>query len=174
MNPASPGGRHQRIGRPEPISAAHDLAAFDCGNPDLNDWLKHRALASEGRSARTIVLSDGTRVIAYYCLATGAIEREGLPSAKLRRNQPDQIPIMMLGRLAVDRSHAGRGFGSALLKDAILKSIEVSKIAGVRALVVHAIDDAAARFYQRYGFIPSPLGPRSLLLPIETAIAALG
>jgi len=158
---------------PEPISPAHDLSAFDCGNEDLNDWLRQRALACEGRSARTTVLCERRRVIGYYCLATGSIERESLSSAKLRKNLPDPIPIVVLGRLAVAKSHQDRGLGRALLKDAILKTITASEIAGVRALVVHAIDDAAARFYRKYGFVPSSLNPRAFLLPIETAKAAL-
>jgi ribosomal protein S18 acetylase RimI-like enzyme len=158
---------------PEPIADKHDLARFDCGNEDLNDWLKRRALTSEGRSARTNVLCDGQRVVGYYCLATGSIERESLSSAKLRKNLPDPIPILVLGRLAIAVDYQGRGLGKALLKDAIVKSIAASEIAGIRALVVHAIDEAAARFYQRYGFAASPLNPRALLLPIETAKAAL-
>ena len=166
------GGRGLRP--PEPISAAHDLASFDCGNEDLNDWLKRRALASEGRSARTSVLCDGQRIAGYYCLATGSIERENLSSAKLRKNLPDPIPILVLGRLAIALDYQGRGLGKALLKDAVLKTVAASEIAGVRALVVHAIDDAAARFYQKHGFVPSPLNARAFLLPIETAIAALG
>jgi ribosomal protein S18 acetylase RimI-like enzyme len=170
--PAPPKGR--AIRPPEPISQSHELAAFDCGNQDLNLWLQQRALPSEDKSARTTVLCEGRRVIGYYCLATGAIERDNLASAKLRRNLPDPIPIVVLGRLAVDRSCQGRGFGSALLKDAILKTIAASEIAGIRALLVHAIDDQAVAFYRRYGFVTSPLSPRSLLLPIETAKAALG
>ena len=166
------GGRGLRP--PEPITATHNLASFDCGNEDLNDWLKRRALPSEGRSARTSVLCNEQRVAGYYCLATGSIERESLSSAKLRKNLPDPIPILVLGRLAISLDYQGRGLGKALLKDAILKTIAASEIAGVRALVVHAIDDAAARFYQRYGFIASPLNPRALVLPIETAKAALG
>ena len=167
-----PGGRGLRP--PEPISATHDLTSFHCGNEELNEWLKRRALASEGRSARTSVLCDGQRVAGYYCLATGAIERESLSSAKLRKNLPDPIPILVLGRLAIALGYQGRGLGKALLKDAILKTIAASEIAGVRALVVHAIDDEAAQFYQRYGFVLSPLNPRALLLPIETAKVALG
>lgn len=169
--PSAGGGRGLRP--PEPISPAHDLAAFDCGNEDLNDWLRRRALASESRSARTTVLCDGRRIAGYYCLATGSIERESLSSAKLRKNLPDPIPILVLGRLAIALDHQGRGLGKALLKDAILKTITASEFAGVRALVVHAIDDAAAGFYQKYGFAPSPLNPRALLLPIEAAKAAL-
>lgn len=170
--PLAEGGHEIRP--PEPISPAHDLSAFDCGNQDLNNWLKQRALACEGRSARTTVLCEGQRVTGYYCLATGSIERESLSSAKLRKNLPDPIPIVVLGRLAVATNYKGRGFGKGLLRDAILKTITASEIAGVRALVVHAIDDAAANFYQKYGFIPSPLNMRTFLLPIETAKAALG
>lgn len=120
------------------------------------------------------MLCDGQRVAGYYCLATGSIERESLSSARLRKNLPDPIPILVLGRLAIARDYQGRGLGKALLKDAILKTVTASEIAGVRALVVHAIDDAAARFYQKHGFVPSPLNLRVFLLPIETAKAALG
>jgi len=161
------------IRAPESISAAHDLSAFDCGNPDLSDWLRQRALASEGRSARTTVLCDGKGVIGYYSLATGSVERDSLPSAKLRRNLPDAIPIIVLGRLAIDVGCRGRGFGAGLLKEAILKAIMAAEIAGMRALVAHAIDGAAAAFYRKYGFRTSPLDERTLLLPIETAKAAL-
>jgi GNAT superfamily N-acetyltransferase len=159
---------------PEAISHIHDVTVFDCGKPDLNLWLQQRAHLAEGKSARTMVICEDVHVIGYYCLATGAIERESLPSAKLRRNLPDPIPVVVLGRLAIDRRHQGRGLGSALVKDAILKTIAASEIAGVRALLVHATDDQAAAFYRRYGFIASPTGPRTLLLPIETAKAALG
>src|SRR4030095_1753682 len=105
------------------ISAAHDLASFDCGNEDLNDWLKRRAPAGEGASARTGVLCGGHRLAGYYCLATGSIERENLSSAKLRKNLPDPIPILVLGRLAIALDYQGRGLGKALLKDAVLKTV---------------------------------------------------
>ena len=158
---------------PEPISPTHDLSAFDCGNQDLNAWLRQRALPSEGRSARTTVLCEGQRVIAYYALSTGSIERDSLASAKLRKNVPEAIPIIVLGRLAVDVDYHGRGSGAGLLKEAILKTIMASEIAGVRALAVHAIDEADAAFYRKYGFRSSPLNDLTLLLPIETAKAAL-
>lgn len=162
-----------QLGAPEAITANHDLSVFDCGNADLNRWLVNRALASEGKSARTVVVAVGNAVVAYYCISAGAVERNAFASAKQRRNQPDPIPVLVLGRLAVDKGYAGRGFGKGLLKDAILRTLTASEIAGVRALVVHAIDDEAAKFYKKFGFVASPLNSRTYLLPIETAKAAL-
>jgi len=158
---------------PEALADRHDLSRFDCGNDDLNHWLRHRARPSEGRSARTIVLPAANRVMGYYCLAAGAVERANLATARLRRNLPEPIPVLVLGRLARDLELRGRGVGAGLLKDAILRSLEASRIIGVRAIVAHAIDDAAAQFYRRFQFLPSPLDARTLVLPIETAQAAL-
>jgi GNAT superfamily N-acetyltransferase len=157
---------------PEPLAERHDLAPFDCGNDDLNRWLKQRARPSEGRSARTIVLPAGNRVVGYYCLAAGAVERASLASARLRRNLPEPIPVLVLGRLARDRALRGRGIGAALLQDAILRCLEASRIIGVRAIVAHAVDERAAAFYRRYQFLPSPLAALTFVLPIETAQAA--
>lgn len=169
--PLADGGPELRA--PEALTSAHDLTDFDCGYPDLNDWLQQRALTSEGVSARTIVLCVGQTVVGYYCLATGSVERAHLHNAKLRRNQPDPIPIIVMGRLAVDNRYKGRGFGPGLLKDAILRTLKASEIAGVRALVVHAIDQEAAKFYLKYKFLPSPLNDLTFVLPLETARAAL-
>lgn len=158
---------------PRPISPGDDCGAFDCGHPDLNAWLRERSLSSEGRSARTYVVTTAGRVIAYSCLAAGAVVRTHLGRAKLRANLPDQVPIIVLGRLAVDLGWQGRGIGQALLKDAILRALGASELVGVRAIVVHAIDEAAVAFYRQFGFLESPMDPRTLLLPLETARAAL-
>ena len=158
---------------PQPISAQDETGEFDCGHADLDAWLRQTALASEGRSARTYVVTAGLRVVAYSCLAAGAVIRSSLPRAKLRQNMPDQVPIIVLGRLAVDRRYQGLGLGKGLLKDAIRRTVSAAELVGVRAIVVHAIDDAAAEFYKRYGFTASPLDEKTLLLPVETAVAAL-
>jgi GNAT superfamily N-acetyltransferase len=158
---------------PEPLSASHDLAGFDCGMEELNLWLVANAAASEGLTARTYVVAAGSRVAAYYCLATGAVVRGALPSAKLRRNTPNEIPVVVIGRLAVDKRFQNRGLGPALLRDAILRALSASELVGMRAILVHAIDDAAVGFYKKFGFLASPLNPRTLVLPIETARRAL-
>ncbi len=158
---------------PLPISAAHDLSSFDSGRAVLDTWLRQRALRNEpaGASRSYVVCADG-RVVGYYCLATGAVEAVAAPG-KVRRNMPDPVPVMLLGRLAVDRSLQGRGLGRALLKDAILRTLKAAEIAGMRALLVHALDDAVAGFYSRSGFLASPIDPLVLMLPLDAARKAL-
>lgn len=158
---------------PERLTASHDLARFDCGQAGLNDWLRRRAPKNEGGSSRTYVVCLGNTVVGFYCLAAGAVVRAEVPRT-VRRNMPEQIPVVLIGRLAVDLKHQGRGIGGGLLKDAILRSLAIADTIGVRAILVHALDEGAAAFYARYGFQPSPMAPQTLLLPIETAIRALG
>lgn len=160
---------------PERLHARHDVSRFLNGkHPSLDSWLRDRALASEGMSARTYVVcarDDPERVVGYYALSTAMEQRIALPNAKLRRAMPDQVPLLLIGRLAVDRQYQGRGLGADLLSDGVRRCLEVSEIAGIRAIITHAIDDDAVRFYQRYGFINCPLGERVMLLPIESARA---
>ena len=162
-----------QIRAPCPISESHDCSQFDCGKQELNEWLRNSALQSNGRTARTYVVCLGTRVIGYYCLAAGAVLRKELPSAKMRQNTPQHVPVIVVGRLVVDREYQHQRIGSGMLKEAIFKSIEASRTIGVRVVLVHAIDDEAAIFYRGYDFVPSPIADRTLMLPIETAIRAL-
>jgi GNAT superfamily N-acetyltransferase len=157
---------------PLSIAAADDLSQFDCGEELLNDWLRRLALKSEGASARTYVVKEQERVVGYYCLATGGVARSNVPN-RMRHGLPDPVPVMVLGRLAVDKHSQGRGIGRGLLKDALLRTLQVSEQVGVRALLVHAIDDAARSFYAAYGFREFPLGSRTLFLPLESAARAL-
>ena len=157
----------QKWSAPAPLTAAHHVADFDCGEAALDHWLKHRALRNEGRGAsRTYVLCADQQVVAYYCLATGSIASELAPG-RIRRNMPDPIPVMVLGRLAVNLSWQRHGLGKALLRDAILRTIQVSEVVGVKALLVHALSDQAVGFYEAHGFHPSPMNPRTLLLPLS-------
>jgi GNAT superfamily N-acetyltransferase len=160
------------LSSPEPLSADDDVDSFDCGNALLNDWLRDQALASEGRSARTYVVKDDARVAGYYCLSTGGVARESVPR-KIRHGLPRLVPVMVLGRLAVDVNYQGRGIGRGLLKDALLRTLQVSRQVGVRALLVHAIDDKAKAFYAAHGFIEFPAGARTLYLPVETIARGL-
>ena len=157
---------------PVPLDSTHDLSRFDCGKQPLNDWLKERALQSEGRSARCFVVCDGKQVTGYYCLSAGAVERDKL-AGKFRRNMPSAVPVIVLGRLAIDKSCQGRGIGRALLKDALLRVLAASKDVGARALLVHAIDDEIVPFYRAYGFLPLAHDMRTLFLPLETIAAGL-
>lgn len=169
-----PAGQLQ-VRPPERLTAGHDVSEFRNGkHPSLDDWLRDRALAGEGLSARTYVVCEaGTkdRVVGYYAISTAMEERVALPSARLRRGMPEQIPLLLIGRLAVDQAFQGMGLGGDLLSDALRRCRAVSDIAGVRAVVAHAIDDEAMGFYQRHGFIASPLGERVMLMPIETVEA---
>ncbi|HKS81685.1 MAG TPA: GNAT family N-acetyltransferase [Candidatus Acidoferrales bacterium] len=157
------------ISPPEHVTPAHDLSAFDCGESGLNDWLRKRALSNEESGAsRTYVVCSAGRVIGYYALASGAIALAAAPD-RIRRNMPDPLPVIILGRLAVDLSWQGKTIGGSLLRDAILRVLQAAEIAGIRAILVHAISDGARRFYDRYGFIASPLDPLTLMLSITGA-----
>ena len=112
------------------------------------------------------------RVVAYYCLSTGSIIRSVLPR-KLRHNTPDAVPVLVMGRLAVDLRYQHRGFGKGLLKDAITRALSLSSEVGFLALVVHVIDESAIPFYARYSFVPSPTDPRTFILPLATARDAI-
>ena len=163
-----------RLSGPVPLTAEHDLSGFDCGEPTLNDWLRHRALRNESRFSRTYVVCEGKHVIAYFCISAGAVERAAAPG-KLRRNAPDTIPVSVIGRLAVSRDHAGKGLGADILSDALRRIAVASQSIGIGAVLVHAKDDAAKRFYIKCAeFIEYPEDSRILFIPIETVVAAFG
>lgn len=164
-----------RVLPPERLSAAHELAQFHNGkHPSLDEWLKGRALASEGLSARTYVICSAdnpNRVVGYYAISTAMEQRVGLPSAKLRRGMPEQIPLLLIGRLALDETFRGRGLGTDLLSDALRRCLAAADIVGARGVLAHAIDDDAVRFYKHHGFVVSPLSEHIMLMPMETASA---
>lgn len=167
-------GAALRLSAPTPISAARALTDFDCGEPVLNDWLNDRALKNESRFSRTYVVCAGQRVVAYFCIAAGAVDREAVPG-KVRRNAPATIPVSVIGRLAVDRNYAGQGLGADLLADALHRIAVASQSIGIGAVLVHAKSDAAKRFYLKCAeFIEYPADSRTLFLPIETVMAAFG
>ena len=155
---------------PEPLAADHRTSAFACGEPLLDDWLKRRALGNQSRGAsRTFVVAESARaVMGYYALAAGAVaHREAARS--IRRDMPDPVPVMVLARLAVDVQAQGLHLGAALLQDALRRCVLVSRHAGVRALLVHALNDRARAFYAYYGFTASPVHPLTLMLRLERA-----
>jgi len=157
------------LSAPEPLLATHDIESFDCGEPVLNDWLKKRALKNENSGAsRTFVVCQDNHVVGYYVLATGSVMHKEAPS-KVRRNMPEPVPVMVLGRLAVSKQMQSAGVGRGLLRDAILRTLGVSKQAGIKALLVHALSDAAHKFYRQCGFIESPLDSMVLMITLKDA-----
>lgn len=161
-----------RLSVPVPLTAEHQLASFDCGEPALNDWLRNWALKNESRFSRTYVVCEGNQVVAYFCISAGAVERAAAPG-KVRRNAPDTIPVSVIGRLAVSRDYAARGLGANILSDALRRIAVASQSIGIGAVLVHAKDDAAKRFYMKCAeFIEYPADSRTLFLPIETVVAA--
>ncbi len=165
-------GARPLLTAPAPLAKDHDLAAFDCGEPVLNDWLRHRARANEGRFSRTYVVCVGAVVVAYYCISAGSIERAAAPG-KVKRNAPETIPVSIIGRLAVDRGYAGKGLGADLVADALQRIAVASQSIGLGAVLVHAKDDDAKRFYLNCAeFIEYPDDSRILFLPIDTLVAA--
>ena len=162
------------ISAPEKLLAAHDLADFDSGEPALDDWLRRRALANEeSGSSRTYVVCVGKRVVGYYALAVGAVAHVDA-HGRVKRNMPDPVPVMVLGRLAVDKDFQQHGIGSGLVRDAVLRTVQAAEIAGIRAILVHALSDAAKRFYQRHGFIASPIDPMMVMITVAEAVKTLG
>ncbi|MBX9616426.1 MAG: GNAT family N-acetyltransferase [Caulobacteraceae bacterium] len=162
------------VSAPGPLTVDHDVAAFQSAEPALDDWLRHRALKNESRFSRTYVVCRDGAVVGYYSLSAGAVERMSAPG-RLRRNAPDAVPVAVIGRLAVDHRHAGRGLGTDLLADALIRIAGASRSIGIGAVLVHAKTDAARAFYLRQAeFLEYPADNRILFLPIETVIAALG
>lgn len=163
----------ERINPPERLSSEHDLSQFRCGEPTLDDWLRRRALQNEDSGAsRTYVACIEKRVVGYYALAVGAVAHAEAPG-RIRRNMPDPIPVMVIGRLAVDQTAQGQALGPALLRDAVLRTVQAADIAGIRAILVHAISERAKRFYEKRGFIASPVEPMTLMITVAEARKAM-
>lgn len=162
------------VSAPQHLTSDHDVSAFDCAVPELNDWLKRRALQNESsRASRTFVVIGDGRVVGYYALATGAVAHVEA-TGKVRRNMPEPIPVMVLVRLAVDRAHQGTGLGSALLRDGLLRTLTVAETVGIRAILLHAISEEAKRFYLHHGFAESPVDPMTMMITVADVEKALG
>ena len=167
-------GGESEIRAPEKLRADHDVSRFTSGESELDDWLNRQASGNEaaGASRTYVVTVDPGVVVGYYTLANGAVQRADA-TGKVRRNMPQPVPVMLLGRLAVHRDYQGRGIGRGLLRDAILRTLQAADIAGIRAILVHAISEDAKRFYERAGFSVSPLDQMMLMITLADAEAAL-
>ncbi len=158
---------------PEPLQPDHDSAGFDCGVASLNHWLQRRAPANQVSGAsRTFVSCEGRKVVGYYALASSAVV-PAAASGRFRRNMPDPVPVVILGRLAVASSHRGQGLGRALFQDAARRIVRAADAIGIRGMVVHALSDEARAFYLRLGLDESPLDPMTLMATVSDLRAAM-
>lgn len=155
---------------PAPLGAGHQVQSFACGEASLDEWLKRRALANQTSGAsRTFVVTNGDQtVMGYYALAAGAVAHQ-VATRSIRQNMPGPIPVMVLARLAVDVRAQGAKLGASLLQDALQRCVSIAHNAGVRALLVHALNDRARQFYEHYGFKASHIHPMTLMLRISAA-----
>jgi GNAT superfamily N-acetyltransferase len=155
---------------PQPLGTSHRLDEFDCGKPALTEWLLHHARQAQGSgSARTFVTCNQNRVAGYYSLTVGQIDTLEAPDRIRRGMGQYPIPLVILARLAVDLDYQKRGLGFSLLQDAIMRTIAIADQAGIRALLTHPIDAAADAFYRHFGFEPTPLQERQLILLLKDA-----
>lgn len=153
---------------PALLTEGHELQSFDCGNEVLNDWLRRRAIKNQYLNAsRTFVicLESTQRVVGYYSIATGSVSHADL-GRSLRQNMPDPVPVVLLGRLAVDASTQGHSYGKWLLNDAVLRISNLADQVGIKAIMVHAIDGKARAFYEYFGFVQSPIAANTLFYKI--------
>ena len=156
--------------RPELLAPRHKLEEFDCGKPVLNDWLVRHARQAQGAgSTKTFVAADEDQVLGYFSLTVGQIDTFEVPERMRNGMGHYPLPVVLLARLAVSTSAQGRGLGWGLLQDAIARTVLISEQAGVRAMLTHPLDQEAAAFYTRFGFVPSPLRAQQLLLLLKDA-----
>lgn len=157
-----------KLSAPHPLRDGHNLASFGCGESTLDEWLRRRALGNQatGASRTFVVTQNDDEVVAYYAMAAGAVSHHDA-TGQIRRNMPDPIPTMVLARLAVDLRFQGMQLGAALLQDAVQRAHAVAENVGVRALLVHALNEQARGFYQHYGFESSPINPMVMMLRLH-------
>lgn len=161
------------VAAPVALAPGHDCSAFDCGRPELVDWLRRCARANEdAQGSRCFVVCEGKRVIGYHALAAGSVQRAHARGS-VRRNTPDPIPAIVLGRLAIDLRWQGQGLGADLLQDAVLRALRASVEIGARVMLCHAIDAKAKAFYLHHGFVESTFDPLTLMLDLKKVEAAL-
>lgn len=159
---------------PEPLGAGHAIERFDCARESLNTWLlRHARLAQAAGSAKTFVVADDAEVVGYYSLTVGQVSALDAPDRIRKGMGAYPIPVVLLARLAVSRKHQGTGIGVGMLRDAMRRALLISEQAGVRAMLTHPIDDQAANFYRRFGFVPSPIQESQLLLLLKDVRVAI-
>ena len=157
---------------PAPLTAEYDLEGFASGAPALDAWLRRHGRSAQGLTARTYVVCEDLRVVAFYCLSAGAVARADW-SRKLQRNAPRDVPVFVLGRLAVDQRWQGQGLGRDLLRHAMRQCMAAHEHVGARALIVHPLNGAATGFYRTFGFQELSGRGSALFMPLATIVDAL-
>jgi GNAT superfamily N-acetyltransferase len=166
-------GQSAGLSAPVPLTNDLEIEMFISGLKSLDEWLKRRALKNQVTGAsRTFVVCEGRRVVAYYALASSAVAVVNAPG-RFRRNMPDPIPVVLLGRLAVDRAFQGRGLGRALIRDAGCRVLQAADTIGIRGLIAVAISTRAKAFYEHVGFEASPLDPMTMMIALADLRACL-
>lgn len=156
--------------KPTALAEEHDTVAFGCGEPVVDSWLRHHAKDhQQERITNTFVILDGTTIAGFYCLATAAIERVAPPSRWRSRRPTEPVPLMLVGRLAVDVRHQGRGVGARLVRDATMRALTVRRMVGTPLLGAHAVTPGGKAFYRHFGFAASAIDPHLVLLPLQHA-----
>ena len=158
------------ISKPEVLSKEHRVESFDCGNLSLNEWLiRHSRQAQSSGSAKTFVVTDSGRVVGYFSLTVGQVDTYEVPERVRQGMGQYPIPVVILARLAVSLKYQKMGIGVGLLQDAIKRTVLIAEQVGIRALLTHPIDNAAAQFYERFGFVASPVREKQLVLLLKDA-----
>lgn len=162
------------LSAPETLTESHDLSQFACGKPSLDNWLRTRALSSQKKGFTAVmVVHEAGRVVGYYGLAPTAVVPASLPRSVRTGQSPDPLPCLLLGQLATDQEWRGKGIGTGLLKHALQRCLQGASLIGGRALIVNAVDDDAAAFWLRRGFLPSKDDPMVLARSILDIAASL-
>lgn len=161
------------ITAPERLAAAHNIADFKSREPLLDEWVRRKALSNEPSGAcRTYVVTDGERVVGFYCLATGAVAHTQA-TGKVRRNMPDPVPVVIVGRMAVDEKCERKGIGKGLIRDAVIRTLGAAEVVGVRAILIHAKSEESRKFYvDKCGLSECPVDPTTLMITLTDAKAA--
>jgi len=152
---------------PAALTAPHHVADFQCGKPALDHWLKHRALRNQAKGFTAVmVVFDQQRVVGYYGLAPTAVTPNSLPRGIRSGQPPDPVPCLLLGQLAVDQRYTGHGIGNGLLQHALMRCLQAANLIGGRALMANALDQQAASYWQRRGFLSTRDDPLTLFRSI--------
>lgn len=162
------------LSAPTVLAEYHELDKFDSGEASLDEWLKKRARANQvGGASRVFVICEENRVVGYYALSSSCVTPRIVPG-RFRRNMPDPVPVVLLGRLAIDKALQRQGIGRALFRDAAMRVSHAAEAIGVRGIIVHPISDEARRFYLALGFTECPGQSMTLVVTLQDVQTALG